>query len=357
MDYLFLPIEVKPGLYIGGVQSLDKINEYGITHVISLLPDYAISRNWIDTSVLDGKKWWHINVEDADWVNLLQYFPDTCKFIEDALASDGKVLVHCFAGVSRSATIVLAYMMKKRKHDVFTALILLQSEKPDIGPNDGFMKQLHLWYDMDYKLDSTDENYKVFLLKNTKKDSVRQEEEINLDEVEENDETQQQQNGDSKEVAEQFEQQKLDQEGVIYKCKMCRSILATSSQVLDLNCESARKTFKYNRPTHYDPNNRPTSVYVQPMKWMQGISNGNISGKLYCYKCNTKVGQFNWSGLQSPSGSFVTPGFELLMKKVDAQQVNSQQSSSKMNDNNEDQFQLPIYTAQPHQLLVKERDT
>lgn len=56
----------------------------------------------------------YIQIADMNREDILQYFPACIEFIENAL-NDPKnsVLVHCFYGVSRSATIVIAYLMKK----------------------------------------------------------------------------------------------------------------------------------------------------------------------------------------------------------------------------------------------------
>jgi protein-tyrosine phosphatase len=58
------------------------------------------------------------------------------------LQSGGRVFVHCFAGVSRSATIVIAYLMKEHGLSFNSAIKFVKSKRPQINPNDGFRKQL-----------------------------------------------------------------------------------------------------------------------------------------------------------------------------------------------------------------------
>ena len=52
---------------------------------------------------------------DSPSSNLKQHFEECHSFIRDALASGGRILVHCFAGVSRSATVVISYLMNDHK--------------------------------------------------------------------------------------------------------------------------------------------------------------------------------------------------------------------------------------------------
>ena len=60
------------------------------------------------------------------------------------MKSGGKVLVNCWQGASRSATIVLAYLVRCEGIHLPEALRLLRAKR-DVRPNDGFLVQLIEW--------------------------------------------------------------------------------------------------------------------------------------------------------------------------------------------------------------------
>ena len=67
------------------------------------------------------------------------------KILEDIYKSiqDGKVVcVHCNAGVSRSVTVVIAYLMKYETLSWYNALKQVESVRPFICPNRGFLNLL-----------------------------------------------------------------------------------------------------------------------------------------------------------------------------------------------------------------------
>lgn len=72
---------------------------------------------------------------------MLYYFNSFVKVMYGLVS--GRVLVHCFMGVSRSATCALAFLMIKRGMSLTEALALVRSRR-DIHPNEGFLRQLQL---------------------------------------------------------------------------------------------------------------------------------------------------------------------------------------------------------------------
>jgi len=73
--------------------------------------------------------------------NIMQHFAETNEFISRA-EGQGNVFVHCAMGISRSATIVLAYLMQRHRWKAAKALRYLKSKHPDAQPNIGFLQQL-----------------------------------------------------------------------------------------------------------------------------------------------------------------------------------------------------------------------
>jgi protein-tyrosine phosphatase len=122
-------------------RNLDLLQSYAITHVISLTH-----------SVYHPEKivYYPINIDDSPVANIYQYFEPCVEFINDALAardshSGMNVLVHCAAGISRSASIVIAYIMSAQRVDYETALGMVRADRHYVCPNEGFVLQLRQW--------------------------------------------------------------------------------------------------------------------------------------------------------------------------------------------------------------------
>lgn len=56
------------------------------------------------------------------------------------------VYVHCNAGVSRSASFVIAYLMRELAMTFEEAFTFVKQKRPQIMPNHGFVTQLKQYY-------------------------------------------------------------------------------------------------------------------------------------------------------------------------------------------------------------------
>lgn len=83
----------------------------------------------------------HVKLQDRPDVNISEHFERAIEFID----SNTRTLVHCQAGISRSATLCLAYLIKKNQMPLENAFKTLQSKRGCIGPNFSFLGQLKTW--------------------------------------------------------------------------------------------------------------------------------------------------------------------------------------------------------------------
>ncbi|PRP76262.1 hypothetical protein PROFUN_07784 [Planoprotostelium fungivorum] len=80
--------------------------------------------------------------EDDEEQDLMSHFEETNRWIEQARTEGELVIVHCAAGVSRSATIIIAYLMKHKSMTLRQAFDFVREKRPVVNPNSGFLKQL-----------------------------------------------------------------------------------------------------------------------------------------------------------------------------------------------------------------------
>lgn len=305
-----------------------------------------------------------IDVDDVDDTDLLVEMPRAVRFIDEALqdrgdsdgagsqeqgravsqhradksklGGGGAVFVHCAAGKSRSVAVSVAYLLwrhpgrfdpncvppassdlsardgaplpsseSRRPREtapeaVGAALELIRRTRPMAEPNNGFMEQLALWWEMGCPEDvETHPVYQRWAYKR---------------EVEENVAVGQ---APSRLRFEDEQQERARDNhgpapGFNLRCKKCRRTLATAPFIQAHS--PAKPTAEQPCPHHF----------IEPLSWMRGeLERSQLSGRLVCpnERCGAGVGRYDWKGIRCACGAWVTPGLSLQRAKVDEEVV------------------------------------
>lgn len=131
--------EILPYLFIGNQRDAankERLNKLGITHVLNVTSHLPL--HFED----EGITYKRLPATDSGSQNLKQYFSEAINFIECAHKTNGKVLVHCQAGVSRSPAIVTAYLIATTCKSLTEAFTIVKDRRPIVAPNINFMGQL-----------------------------------------------------------------------------------------------------------------------------------------------------------------------------------------------------------------------
>jgi len=148
------PSLIIPGLYLGNIDHASSAsirNKYNIRYMLSLT-----SPEMPPTKVPAGLQLKWVGIRDCECQYLLQYFPECCEFIQAALderarvggSSSPAILVHCKMGISRSASVVIAYLMRSQQLQYKDAFDLVAKQRRIIKPNLAFIRQLLIWYEI-----------------------------------------------------------------------------------------------------------------------------------------------------------------------------------------------------------------
>jgi len=138
--------EVYPGIYVGDGESsknISNLKRLGISHVLNTAD--GDSSGMVTTGYKfyrgSGINYQGFTLADLPTTNISVYFKSASDFIDSALAGRGKILVHCLMGRSRSATLVIVYLMLRRGLNAVAAISLMRRVR-DVRPNDGFLMQI-----------------------------------------------------------------------------------------------------------------------------------------------------------------------------------------------------------------------
>ncbi|KAI1494318.1 protein-tyrosine phosphatase-like protein [Biscogniauxia mediterranea] len=351
-------------LHVGGLWAFNldshrkRLFELNITHVLSVIEFSFIK--WGE----EARRFTHlsIDIDDDEDADLLVHFSKAVRFIDSGLypssgsanqhhhhhsegtpGSDGVdgeqsstlslpggVYVHCAMGKSRSVSCVIAYLLYKYPHRfggkqftpshastlerrssaadaVHRALQCVRESRSMAYPNDGFMRQLEMWWEFGCPAD--DDNaierhpaYQKWLYDRMLKDARNMRVAPETEYIRFEDEVDTGSGGEEAAAADQAK------EGKEVRCKKCRRVLATPKFLIS------------HTPTAQSESPKCAHIFIDTLSWMRpALEDGVLDGRLVCpnTKCGAVVGRFAWQGLKCSCQEWVVPAFSLNRSRVD----------------------------------------
>ncbi|KAM3665507.1 dual specificity protein phosphatase 22-A-like isoform 1-T1 [Ammospiza maritima maritima] len=129
--------KIVTGLYLGNIRDSEdheNLQSKGVTHILSVHSGAK--------PVLEDMTYLCIPASDSSSQNLLQHFKESIQFIHECRLAGGGCLVHCLAGVSRSSTLLVAYLMTVTELGWQSCLAATRAVRSYASPNPGFQQQL-----------------------------------------------------------------------------------------------------------------------------------------------------------------------------------------------------------------------
>jgi len=132
--------EVVPRVFIGDINhaySRKWLRDHKITHIVNAaveIPNYH----------KDMCVYYNMNMVDYDRQSLSPQIQNAYRFMENAFKNtrDTRVLIHCHAGISRSSSTLIYFIMKMYNVPFVTACRYVKMKYPKANPNNGFVNQL-----------------------------------------------------------------------------------------------------------------------------------------------------------------------------------------------------------------------
>ena len=225
----------------------------------------------------------------------------------------GAVFVHCAMGKSRSVTAIVAYLLWKHRHRfggadptttpaqaVANAVRWVRDTRSIAEPNEGFMRQLEMWWEIGCPTSSDDAVehelvYQRWLYKREVENAT------NIGRVPDRFRFEDEEAAKNKGAEDANGGREL-------RCKKCRRVLVTQPFMVP---HQGRGNPERNDCPH---------VFIEALSWMRPtLEVGELEGRLACpnHKCGASVGRYSWQGFKCTCGDWVAPAFSLHRSRVD----------------------------------------
>lgn len=123
----------------GSAATVSMMSQLGVSLVINATTESELPNTPLPC---DETGYLRVPVKDNREADLERYFHQIADRIEEESQRNGVTLVHCVAGVSRSASLCLAYLIKYHRMSLKDAYNHVKAKRPQIRPNVAFVKQL-----------------------------------------------------------------------------------------------------------------------------------------------------------------------------------------------------------------------
>ncbi|CAF3708684.1 unnamed protein product [Rotaria sordida] len=267
------------GLWLGDItasENIQVLDDHQISHILTIL-DYE------PTHIDKNRTHLYIHADDLQSTDLLTHEFEKCfQFINKAIEQGHQVLIHCQKGISRSATIATMYLMRKYSLTREQALekIINKRRYSPVIPNDGFLRQLDLYHQMNYKVDMENELYKEFQRKLF--DTI--ESKSTMD------------NNTTILLNNENEQE--------YKCRTCHYKLFTNN---DIQRHEKEPTIICNDDSR---------IFTFFLDWIDEIFINPI-GTIGCPNCKIILGEYSLSGLRCNCHQWIKPAFVFQCQSIE----------------------------------------
>ena len=150
----------KGSIYLGDINSIQNkcfLKNKNISHVLSLVNK---EKDAYEFEIIKKLELNHLLIaaDDSPDYDLKQNFHKTSDFINKS-HKNGNILIHCYAGVSRSTSCLMAYYIKYQNMNTENALTFIKAKRSVVFPNNGFIQQLKIFEEQvknEEKLETTE---------------------------------------------------------------------------------------------------------------------------------------------------------------------------------------------------------
>ena len=148
---------ILPHLYISNLESSEDIQKLGANNIRANVTAMSDPKSEATRKMYNdyGIGYMFVKMDDSPSENAVQYFDSTSDFIDRYIQAGQNVLINCYAGISRSVTIAMNYILKKLyerakqngqnidpEDAVNKVMDIVRRGRPIANPNPGFMSQL-----------------------------------------------------------------------------------------------------------------------------------------------------------------------------------------------------------------------
>eukprot|EP00891_Asterochloris_glomerata_P005741 jgi/Astpho2/5741/e_gw1.00080.200.1_t len=135
--------EIVPDLFLAGIcEVMHEVEskKNGITHILNVASEITNDRS------ADGYEYRHSGVSDDDPKNnIIPILDDNIAWVHEALLQGGRVMVHCWSGVSRAAITVMAYLVRYHKESATNAFHKVLAKRRIVDPWPRYLEQYQQW--------------------------------------------------------------------------------------------------------------------------------------------------------------------------------------------------------------------